>query len=148
MKNNTWDIFYLGYFSFQYTDNIFTSKIQNQNIIQYNPWGGHAYCLNRNTMKKILLTYKKYIGILQLDFYYSDREIFKNYCILPSMFEQYFCYDIDNTTENTVEYLIRKSQCFFGDYININSNITFLLYIYNKYYYILYIILIYNINNK
>ena len=157
MKNNTWDIFYLGYFIFNddITDALLiTYNALTENIIYYNPCAAHAYCLNRNTMQKILLTYNKYIEISHIDVYYSNKEIFTNYCIYPMLFEQFYCYEIDNEIFNIKEYILRKTQCFFGDYININSNITFLLFMYNKYYYILCIvfiiifILIYNIYNK
>jgi hypothetical protein len=144
MKNNNWDIFYLGYFigNDDIFDNILISyNIIKNNIIQYNPCATHAYCLNRNSMKKILSTYEQYIETLHLDVYYCDRKLFTNYCVIPLMFEQHYCYDIDNQIDTIKEYCIRRTQCFFGDYINIHSNTTFLIYLYNKYYYIIFIFL-------
>uniref|UniRef100_A0A6C0EBS6 Glycosyl transferase family 25 domain-containing protein n=1 Tax=viral metagenome TaxID=1070528 RepID=A0A6C0EBS6_9ZZZZ len=140
MKNNNWDIFYLGYFIFNEdaTDNIILSyNKKTDNIIQYNPCSTHTYCLNKKSMEKILSTYHNYIGIIHYDIYLSNREYFKNYCILPMLFEQHYCYEIDNETDNLIQLAARKSQCFLGDYMNINSNITYLIYFYNKYYYIL-----------
>jgi GR25 family glycosyltransferase involved in LPS biosynthesis len=145
-SNNEWDIFYLGYFIINnnyISDNMFLSyNLLNQNIIQYNPCATHAYCLNRNTMKKILSTYQKYINDLHIDIYYAKHEIFTNYCIIPMLFEQYYCYSSNIETYNIEEEIVRKMSCFAGDYININSNSTFLLYLYNKFYYVFCIILI------
>jgi hypothetical protein len=118
-------------------------NLLNQNIIQYNPCATHAYCLNRNTMKKILSTYQKYINNLHVDNYYSQREIFTNYCIIPMLFEQYYCYSNDNEIVTTIDYLGRKTQCFLGDTINIHSNTTYFIYFYNKYKYVVFIFIIY-----
>ena len=133
MKNNEWDIFYLGYFSIDDENIIFKFKNNNnKNIVEYNPCSTHAYCLNKQSMLKILNNYHNYINNIHYDKFLSNK-IFKNYIIIPMIFEQYYCSPIDNSIENIYELINRKTQCITGDYLQLNSLLSFIIYIWNKY---------------
>jgi len=127
MKNNKYDIFYLGYFVFNYNNNIFDNTKINDNIIKYNPLGGHAYCLNKNSMIKILNIYNKYIDNEQVNEFYS-LNIFNNYCLIPLIFEQQYCSTSDNDILSIFDFLRHKLRCFFGNYLNIHSNMSYIIY--------------------
>ena len=146
IKNNNFDIFYLGYMAFNknyITDNIiFTSSKNKNNIIQYNPCGTQSYCINKNGMIKILDNYEKYLGNEHYDTYLQNKNYFKNYCITPMLFEQHWCSPHDNSIHGLDEYIARKYQCFFGDYLNYSSNISYYIYLYNKYKITLFIFII------
>jgi len=146
MKNNNWDVFYLGYLASNknyFRDNIFMSHNNiSKNIISYNPGATHAYCLNNNSMKKILLHYEKYINNTHYDMFLTNKKIFNNYCTIPMLFEQNWCYDIDNSIHGFDEYFLRKCQCFCGDYLNINSNISYLIYLFNYFKIVIYILIL------
>ena len=87
MKNNkTWDIFYLGYFPFSYN---YKYTIIENNLIQSNPFGGHAYCLNKKSIKKILELYQSVIGTIHFDIWLSLSNKFNTFCIAPNIFEDY-----------------------------------------------------------
>ena len=146
MKNNEWDIFYLGYIISNknyISENIITSHINiSNNIIKYNPGATHAYCLSKSAMLKILNLYNYYINDVHYDIFLSNKSIFNNYCVTPMLFEQYWCYDIDNSIHGIDELILRKSQCFCGDYLNINSNISYIINIFNYYKKIIILIII------
>ena len=128
-NNNNWDIFYLGYypFSFNYKYNIIYD-----NIIHSNPFGGHAYCLNKKSIVKILDSYHNIIGKQHFDIWLSLSNNFNCFCIAPILFDQYFKFESDNSIHGFHEYIFRKKQYLFEDY-NINSNISLFLYLFNKY---------------
>ena len=135
MKNYEWDIFYLGYFSNNKYNNIFSSKslnLKKNNIFEYNPYCTHAYCLNKKSMLKILNTYNKYIEDIPYDHYLSNNN-FKNYIITPMIFEQYYCSPSDNSIESISELFNKKTQCILGDYINLHSYLSFIIYYWNNY---------------
>jgi glycosyl transferase family 25 len=123
--NNNWDIFYLGYFPFSYN---YKYNIISDNIIESNPFGGHAYCLNKQSIKLIIDNYHNIIGKQHFDIWLSLSNKFRTFCIAPIIFDQYFRFKTDNSTHGIAEYMFRKKQYLFEDY-NINSN--FSLYIYN-----------------
>jgi len=143
MKNNEYDIFYLGYFPFNKVNSIYLSSEKiTKNIISYNPFATHAYCLNRISMKKILDNYKIYIGKIHIDKFYTYNYIFKNYCITPMIFEQIYCSPIDNSIHGIDEIFCRKIQCFAGDYLNLGSRCSYFIYLLNNYKIIFIIIMI------
>ena len=134
MKKNEWDIFYLGYFTIDDTNNIFNYKnlnIKYNNVLEYNPCATHAYCLNKKSMLKILNTYNKYIEDIHYDKFLSNNN-FKNYIIIPMIFEQYYCSPIDNSIENISEFINRKTQCITCEYLNINSYLSYINYFWNN----------------
>ena len=133
MKNNEWDIFYLGYFSIDDENIIFKFKNNNnKNIVEYNPCSTHAYCLNKQSMLKILNNYHNYINNIHYDKFLSNK-IFKNYIIIPMIFEQYYCSPIDNSIENIPDVINRKTQCIIGDYLHLHSILSFIVYLWNNY---------------
>jgi GR25 family glycosyltransferase involved in LPS biosynthesis len=132
MKTNNWDIFYLGYFVIDDELKVLKIKNNNKNIFQFNACAAHAYCLNRKSMEKILNVYEKYISYMHVDRFYSI-DIFNNYFITPIIFEQYYCYPIDNLIVGILENITRNIQCFTGDYLQLNSLMSFIIYYFNKY---------------
>jgi len=124
MTNNDWDIFYLGYFPFSYN---YKYNIISDNIVESNPFGGHAYCLNKKSIKTILNNYQQVIGKIHFDMWLSLSNKFKTFCIAPIIFDQYFRFKTDNSTHGILEYFYRKKQHLFEDY-NINSNVSLLIY--------------------
>jgi len=133
MTYNKWDIFYLGYFSLENENIIFNFKNnKNKNILEYNPCSTHAYCLNKISMLKILNNYNDYINNIHYDRFLSNK-IFKNYIIVPMIFEQYYCSPIDNSIENIYDLINRKTQCVIGDYLHLHSLLSFIVYFWNKY---------------
>lgn len=110
MKNNYWDIFYFGYFPFNnfpyIRNNIINKSFINatkisSNIVKYNPYATHAYCLNRIGMKIILNNYQDIIiQNIHIDAYYADYLKLQSYCYTPILFEQHFCIGSDNALKN------------------------------------------------
>jgi glycosyl transferase family 25 len=139
MNNNDWDIFYLGYFPFSYN---YKYNIISNNIISSNPFGGHAYCLNKKSIKIILNNYQQVIGKMHFDMWLSLENKFKTFCIAPIIFDQHFNFKTDNSTHGTLEYYFRKKQHLFEDY-NINSNVSLLIYNFNTYKIILIILVLF-----
>jgi len=130
IKKYNYDCFFFGYIPF--TKNIteqilFSINKSYNNIIQFNPCGTHAFCINKNTMKKILNTYKSYIDNDHYDIYLSNTNIFKNYCITPMLFDQYWCYGTDNSIHSIDEYIWRKIQCPVGEKINFFPNVSYIV---------------------
>lgn len=140
-NNNNWDLFYFGYFTLNFTQ-FYTNAYQlDENIIQYNPFATHAYCINRRAMPKILLNYQDYIGKKHYDIYLAHFCNLKNYCYIPMLFEQYLCFDSDIKPKNLPEYIVRKNQCFIQ-----KSHFLWFLSLYKyfifKYIFIIFIIII------
>jgi len=109
--NQSWDLFYLGYFPFNYKNLYLTSHNINDNIIQYNPFATHAYCINKRALPKILSNYNSFIGKIHVDIYFSGKAALNNYCYIPILFEQKMCEDSDIKPNNLIEYIARKNQC-------------------------------------
>jgi GR25 family glycosyltransferase involved in LPS biosynthesis len=110
-SNQTWDLFYLGYFPVNYTNLYLTSLNITDNIVQYNPFATHAYCINKRAIPKIYNNYYQYIGKLHVDIYFSGYASLNNYCYLPILFEQKMCEDSDIEPGNLIEFVARKNQC-------------------------------------
>lgn len=126
-NNNNWDIFYLGYYPFSYN---YKYNIIENNIIKSNPFGGHAYCLNKQSIKFILENYHDIIGKQHFDIWLSLSNKFRTFCIAPIIFDQYFKFTTDNSIHGFIEYIFRKKQHLFENY-EINSQLS--LFIYNFY---------------
>ena len=85
LKNNNWDIFFLGYIQYP----ILMSFLIRKNIVKLtNPLGLQAYCLSRKGMKKILDFFSKTLDKqypAQIDFIYNKIPNFSKYGICPSI---------------------------------------------------------------
>lgn len=132
MKNNKdWDIFHLGYSSLK--DNkdgfstILSGHIYNDDIVQYNPFCTQALCYNKKSIKKIIESYKDYIGEVHYDMYISSYADLKNYCIIPMLFDQNFYFEHNNESTDYVEYFIRSIFPFLA-YTKINYRLSALKY--------------------
>ena len=109
--NKSWDLFYLGYFPINYTNLYLNNNNITNNIIKYNPFATHAYCVNKRAVPKILNNYMQYIGKIHVDIFLSGYASLNNYCYLPILFEQKLCEDSDIESGNLIEYFARKNQC-------------------------------------
>lgn len=142
-STDDWDIFHLGYSFIK--DNkdgfstIFDAKVCSLEIIQYNPFFTQALCYSKRAIKKIVETYHEYIGYIHYDMYISSYLDFKNYCIVPMLFDQNFYLEYNNESLDCIEYLGR---CLFPllAYTKLNYRVslwkyyTNLLYLqYHKY---------------
>lgn len=83
IKNNKFDIFYLGICPEIRKDSKIIDK--KNKIYSVKSLGTHAYILNKNSIEKLITV--KYKGI-PLDNYYNEKFIF-SYGIFPSLFYQY-----------------------------------------------------------
>lgn len=132
--NHDWDIFYLGYFACNTNrgsmKDFISSEFVSDHIIKFRPFATHAYCLNRKGMKKILDTYKDYIGKVHLDYYYVRIKL-DSYCTVPLLFDQYLCLGSDNDLFDSFESFVRKFECK-ADIYNLLYRPTLLKYKYNK----------------
>lgn len=110
-----WDIFYLGYIPMDghlRPHSFLRSHVVSKHIVKFNPLATHAYCLQRSGMKRILDSYKKYIGKMHFDIFLSRlHPQMRSYCIIPMLFEQKLCIPHDNTTHTSLEWLARLMQC-------------------------------------
>jgi len=122
--NKQWDIFYLGYAAYNsYRETIIFSKKINNHIINFNPLHAQAYCLNKNSMLKILTNYKKYINNTPIDRFYNNKKYFNNYCIIPLLFIQHACLESDIDLDRKIK--SGRLECFLNK-INFYSNITYI----------------------
>lgn len=115
MRNNQWDIFYFGYFVYNYNINPLSfiyAPIVSSNIVKYNPFATHAYCVSRQGMKKILDSYKQYIGRIHYDIFLSKYVSLDCYCYTPMLFDQKMCFTSDIEPGNITERILRVGQCF------------------------------------
>lgn len=152
--NNDWDIFYLGYSfikdGFGGINTVFDAELYNDDIIQYNPFCTQAVCYNKKSIKKIIETYKDYIGLMHYDIYLSSYIGLKNYCIIPMLFDQNFYFQHNNQSMDNIEGMIRA---FFPiiAFTKFNYRMTVLryyqndLYFFKKYMYLIIIIYILHI---
>lgn len=110
-----WDIFYLGYIPMDGNlrpHSFLGSQVVSKHIVKYNPLATHAYCLQRSGMKRILDSYKMYIGKTHFDIFLSRLgPKMRSYCIIPMLFEQKLCFAHDNSTHTPWEWLARIMQC-------------------------------------
>lgn len=141
MKNNEWDIFYLGYLPFNiHAETIFVAKKVDDNIYKYSALSTSTYCLNKRSMEKILYVYKQYIGILHIDIFYNIKEYFPNtFCYVPQLFSQKTCLISDIPPKNILEAVLRKYQCM-EEMFDISHNSSLLTY--NREVYITIIVLV------
>jgi GR25 family glycosyltransferase involved in LPS biosynthesis len=111
-SHNDWDIFHLGYsFIKENKDGfstIFDGKSCSLEIIQYNPFLTQALCYNKRAIKKIVESFHEYIGIVHYDMYISSYMDFKNYCIVPMLFDQNFYFGHNNESVDGIEYFARS----------------------------------------
>jgi GR25 family glycosyltransferase involved in LPS biosynthesis len=127
-KNDTWDLFYLGYFPFNFNKLFFNSKAVSNNIINYNPLATHSYCINQRAISKILSNYEKYIGKMHIDVYFSQYANLNNYSYLPILFDQQLCFKNDIEPNNLWEVACRKTQCL-SQKINMSWRISQIKYL-------------------
>lgn len=135
--HDDWDIFHLGY-SFVKDDKngafrtIFHGNFCNEDIVQFNPMLTQTLCYSRRAIKKIIENYHEYIGIMHYDAFICNHLDFKNYCIVPMIFDQNFYFQHNNESIDGVEYFARF--CFpLLACTKLNYRITLLKYWYNKY---------------
>lgn len=127
-NNNTWDLFYLGYFPINFNKLFITSQSINNNIIKYNPLATHSYCINQRAISKILSNYEKYIGKIHIDIYFSQYANLNNYCYVPILFDQQLCFQNDIEPNNFIEVIARRSQCLAQE-TNVSWRISQIKYI-------------------
>jgi GR25 family glycosyltransferase involved in LPS biosynthesis len=111
-SNEDWDIFHLGYIWVKdNTDGIstiFNADFCTPDIVQYNPFCTHSLCYSKKAIKRIVETYQDYIGVIHFDMYISSFENFKNYCIVPMLFDQNFHFEHNNQSKDGIEFLARS----------------------------------------
>jgi GR25 family glycosyltransferase involved in LPS biosynthesis len=136
-NNNDWDIFHLGYSFIKENkegfSTIFSGKSCSLEIVQYNPFFTQALCYNKRAIKKIVDTYHEYIGIIHYDMYISSYLDFKNYCIVPMLFDQNFYFEHNNQSADAIEYLGRTLFPLLAC-TKLNYRISLLKYYYNLLY--------------
>ena len=135
-ENNDWDIFHLGYSFIK--DNkdgvttVFSGKYCTPDVIQFNAFCTQALCYNKKAIKKIAETYQDYIGLVHYDMYISSYLDFKNYCIIPMLFDQNFYFENNNQSTDSIEYIIRLLFPVLA-FTKLNYKMTWLKYCFNKY---------------
>lgn len=135
-ENNDWDIFYFGYFVFNDKmhplQTFLTANSVEPHIIQYNPFATHAYCINRRGMDKVLQRCTEYMTTVHYDIFLASHAGLKNYCYVPMLFDQKFCFASDIAPNNAIERIARSCQCF-ADKSNILYHISYFKYILDMY---------------
>ena len=110
-----WDIFYFGYFVFNYNLNpkkcYLNAEVVYPHIVKYNPFATHAYCVNRRGMQVILETYLHYIGRVHYDIFLAQHSGLRSYCYTPMLFDQRLCFESDIEARNVDEHAARNMQC-------------------------------------
>lgn len=113
--HNDWDIFYFGYFVFNNDlhpmHTFMAADPVEPNIIEYNPFATHAYCLSRKGMERILQTCQHYMHTMHYDIYLASVVGLKSYCYIPMLFDQKFCFASDIAPNNALERIARSCQC-------------------------------------
>lgn len=110
--NKDWDIMYFGYSSikddidFKYSS-IFDAKICTKDIAQYNPFFTHSLCYSKKAIKSILESYEDYIGIIHYDVFIANHLSFKNYCVIPMIFDQNYYFQHNNESQDPLEFIFR-----------------------------------------
>jgi len=150
IKNNDYDIFYLGVIFTVNRDPKTHIVNKNKKIYKCKPLGAHAYILNKKTIQKLKdLQYKK--EKIPIDCYYKNN--FKNiYAIYPSLFNQGgFSSSISKKSlRNTLDTKYPKVVEFYTTLLE--NNYYYLGWSLNKFIFILIIViilkLIYKLNIK
>lgn len=113
-----WDYFQFGYFPVvDEAGRVIPYSMAKQvkgypHIFEFIGLGAHAYCLNRDGMRKILSSsWKDHIDDMHFDIYVTKIKQLKGYCVAPLLFEQKFCLGSDNIARTPQEYIGRKFSC-------------------------------------
>ena len=110
-----WDVFYFGYFVFNYNLNprnsYLSADVVYPHIVKYCPFGAHAYCLSRKGMQVILDKYISYIGKVHYDIFLVEHCNLTSYCYTPMLFDQRLCFKSDIEAQNVFECVARNMQC-------------------------------------
>ena len=129
--NDDWDIFHLGYsFIKENKDGfstIMSANPESLEIVQYNPFFTQALCYSKRAIQKIIETFHEYIGIIHYDMYISSFLNFKNYCIVPMLFDQNFYFQHNNESIDGIEYLGRSFFPFLA-YTKLNYRVSLMKY--------------------
>jgi GR25 family glycosyltransferase involved in LPS biosynthesis len=153
-----WDIMHLGYLFIKDTKDglstIFDAHHHTPDIVQYNPFCTQALCYNKRAIKTIVETYHEYIGIVHFDMYISTFAGFKNYCIVPMLFDQNFYFQHNNESMDGMEYFLRLMFPLIAT-SQLNYRMSFIKFFMNKYkryffyfYMIIFSIILYCIKNS
>jgi GR25 family glycosyltransferase involved in LPS biosynthesis len=136
-QNDEWDIFHLGY-SFV-KDNkdglatVFGGTYYTPDIVQYNAFCTQALCYSKRAMDKIVSTYSDYMGLMHYDMYISSYLDFKNFCIVPMLFDQNFYFEHNNESTDGIEYILRLLYPVFA-VTKLNYRLSYLKYLSNRVY--------------
>jgi GR25 family glycosyltransferase involved in LPS biosynthesis len=137
-KNNDWDVFYFGYGIIKLENNGFTmssimdAKADSIHIVQYNPFLTQCLCYSRRAMHKLLNNYALYIDTYHIDVCIATSMNFKNYCIVPLLFDQTFDTDYNIEPKNAFEVFTRTLYPVYS-MTKINFIISYFKYILNTY---------------
>jgi|688.fasta_scaffold00159_28 GR25 family glycosyltransferase involved in LPS biosynthesis len=131
-----WDIFYFGYGCMKMDNkewrmsSIIGARAQTMNIVQYNPYLTQCLCYSRRAMRKLLQEYHKYIDEYHIDVCIASYMDFKNYCMVPMLFDQNFAMDYNIEPQNIVEKYIRTLYPLYASFA-LNYRISALKYTMN-----------------
>lgn len=99
----------------------------------------HAYCLNREGMKKVLTSdWRDNISDMHFDIFLKQINGLKAFSVVPVLFEQKFCLGSDNAVRTAQEYITRKFSCT-AETTNLLHNITLMKYTLHTYYMVIFI---------
>lgn len=144
-SSDDWDIFYLGYsLIFETFETGFTNIHSHgmrisKDIMQYNAGTCVALCYSRKAMKRIIDTYYEYIGIIHYDQYLAGFIDFKNFCIMPILFQQNFKLNYNIESQHGMEMIVRNIFYPIDSYVNFTHKMSkfhydFTTNVYNRYY--------------
>lgn len=134
--HDDWDIFYLGYGTVKMDNrhliptSIVGADVYSINIVQYNPHLTQCLCYSRKAMHKLLQEYQNYIEDYHLDICIASYMDFKNYCIVPMLFDQNFNMNYNIEPNNAIEAIIKSCYPFYA-FCEANYKISALKYILN-----------------
>ena len=125
IKNNqNWEMLKFG--SINIIDSILVPMNgKYKNILQYGSLSNTSYIINRKGMKKILDTYKKYIKIEHVDYYYQIIFNKTMYNIIPIIFDQNIRLERDNIW---IHPIIDKISVYIYAKTNISYNLSLFKY--------------------
>jgi len=135
-SNDEWDIMHFGY-GFVKADNdgistIFDATRISDDIVQYNPYCAQSLCYSKKAIKRIVETYEDYVGIVHYDMYFASFLNFKNYCVVPMLFDQNFYLKHNNQSADGFEIFIRLIFPLLA-FTKLNYRVSLLKYVFNKY---------------
>ena len=114
-SDTTWDIFYLGYMTFNFDSAFIQARPvgpRHPHVVQYNPFATHAMVYSHRAMESIAKTYRKYIEEkMHYDIFLSGHAQLTNYCYAPTLFDQAMCMASDIEAATTLEWVCRSVQC-------------------------------------